>query len=138
MPTVDTKRKPGRPSKETSDMPSVQEPATDPREAWKPQAYKPAGPECPYCGKNTERSTMLLRAYGLVALRCIKCERAAIEGDVNWYELKTAASGLLMRRAATIYEQKYPTRPMPVVKGDGLSDAMMADEGDPRWVSESF
>lgn len=125
-------REQGEMAKATAVEPGVRQ---SDREPWSVIDHDPAGPACPRCGKGTERNTQIFKALGLAAVRCMKCKHAAIEGDNGqfFYDLKSAASGLLLRRAMIVYEAKHPTYPVPPVKSDVLSEIIGSDAGDPRW-----
>ena len=110
-------------------------PLRDTRDAWTVKDHEPVGPACPRCNKATERNTQIFRSLGLAAIRCVPCKSVAIEGDSDqfFYDLKTAASGVLLKRAIVVYEAKHPTYPVPSVKSDKLSEIIESDPGDPRW-----
>lgn len=105
------------------------------REPWSVIGNDPVGPACPRCGKPTERNTQVFKSLGLAAVRCMTCKHAAVEGDNDqfFFDLKSAATGQLLRRAMIVYEAKHPTYPVPPVKSDSLSEIIGSDAGDPRW-----
>jgi hypothetical protein len=111
----------------------TRKPSAEPNpDAWKPVPVPPSGPACVYCGKPTERNTNVFRAYNLTAIRCKPCKTASIEGDNRHYDIATAASGLLLRRAKDVYELKHPTLDAPPLPGvDRIYDVIMSD--DERW-----
>ncbi len=137
----ETKRKPGRPSakQEPESLEQVDMPVTPevPRPAaldtWRPKPMPKAGPICERCNEPTELNSEIFKALGLNAIRCMKCKTAAIEGDTFMFELVTAASGSLLRRAKDFYEIHHPSFPVPKVKEDVIYDILTADADDPRW-----
>jgi hypothetical protein len=97
--------------------------------------HEPAGPACPRCNKSTERNTQVFKSLGLNAVRCMTCKMAAVEGDSDqfYFDLKSAAAGLLLKRALVVFELKHPTYPVPAVKSDAFFEIIASDAGDPRW-----
>lgn len=110
-------------------------PLRDTRDAWTVKDHDPAGPACPRCNKLTERNSQIFRSLGLSAVRCMSCKSVAVEGDSDqfYFDLKSAAAGLLLKRALVVFELKHPTHPVPSVKSDTLSEIIVSDAGDPRW-----
>lgn len=111
----------------------------DPREdhekaaQYVPPANARTGSLCRSCGKPSERNVHILRSFNLVADKCPDCKAVWIEGDDGYvFDLATAAGGSLLRRAAAIYEIKYPNGPMPS-PGNPIVDALLSDWSDPRW-----
>lgn len=100
---------------------------------------KPVTPPCPRCRKPLERSTKLLRAYGMAVLRCVSCHEVAIEGDdpANRWDVETARSGrppLLATRAAILFASKHASDPLPPFDATGFEAAVASEWDDPRWT----
>lgn len=143
MPEV--KRKPGRPSarqepepQEKSDMPPA--PVSEPgirtptaREPWSVIPEPHAGPLCLRCQNPTEQNRSMFKALGLTAIRCMNCRHVAIEGDTLFFDLVSASTGQLLRRALVFFDSKHPTVPVPQVKGDKIAEVIESDINDPRW-----
>lgn len=140
MSVTEAKPKRGRQKAEVEtgdDLPPVPYPAIpDSRNAWRPQPPKPLGPKCFRCNEPTDISSSLLKAYGFNVIRCLKCTWAGIENDTVHYDLATAASGSILRRAMILYELKYPTKVVPSVGTGSLSEILYSD--DERWESETL
>lgn len=144
MSQTETKRKPGRPSARQQNeapeqtpmppAPAVNEPGTraSQREPWTMLEAPKAGVACIQCGGATERNDSLFKALGLSVVRCMKCRIVSIDGDTMHYDLVSAGTGQLYRRALAYYETKHPTMPIPKTD-DRLSDILASGLGDPRW-----
>ena len=135
----------GRPAKTETESPEQvvmaktavveSSPLRDTRDAWTVKDHEPAGPACPRCNKSTERNTQVFKSLGLNAVRCMTCKMAAVEGDSDqfYFDLKSAAAGLLLKRALVVFELKHPTYPVPAIKTDSFFEIIASDAGDPRW-----
>lgn len=102
------------------------------------RSSKPATP-CWRCGGPLQRSTTLLKAYGMAALRCPRCRHVAVEGDPldQWRDEETARSGsppAVVARAASIYGERNPFEPIPVLAANGGEAAIHSEWGDVRWT----
>lgn len=90
------------------------------------------GPRCHNCFRPLEKSTALLRAFGMTAYRCTHCCHVAVEGDDYWYDFKTAVSGdppMIVERASILYSIRNQGNHIEPSKGP-LDDAM----DDDRWA----
>jgi hypothetical protein len=99
---------------------------------------KAAGPPCRRCARPMDRSTRLLRRYGLVALRCNACRDVGIENDSEdqWWDVGTAAIGNpppIVRRAMTLYAERHNASPPTPLERDAGYEAAMSDWNDERW-----
>jgi hypothetical protein len=134
----ETKRR-GRPPKsqdvepdEHDDRPEVE---VEPEAEAKPVPSGPPTPPCHRCGEPLEKSTALLRAYGLACYRCVSCRHVAIEDDTQWFDFATAISGnppLIVERAAALYAARR-REAAPEAFGVDLDDAIFSGAGDLRW-----
>lgn len=115
-------------------MPPATEPGTRPsqREPWTMLETPKAGTSCIQCGGDTEKNETLFKALGFAVVRCMKCRIVSIDGDTMHYDLVSAGTGQLYRRALAYYETKHPSMPVPKAE-DRTSDVLLSDIGDPRW-----
>jgi len=105
--------------------------------AYTPDHAAPLGQQCSRCGEFSEKNTSIFRAYGLVVDKCMKCRNVWIEGDPGYvFDILTAASGVLLRRAEAVYLVKHPAGPPAVAPKTNLEEALASDWGDPRWTTE--
>lgn len=116
-------------------MPPATEPGTraTQREPWSMLEAPKAGIACIQCGGATERNDSLFKALDLSTVRCLKCKVVSIDGDTLHYDLVSAATGQLYRRALAVYEMKHPLMPVPKTSGDRVGEILLSDIGDPRW-----
>jgi hypothetical protein len=133
MSVAETKRR-GRPAKAVDE--TVADVETEEAVDAPP---RPTTPPCPRCGRPVERSTTLLRAYGMTVQRCKPCHEVAIEGDDpnQRYDIDTAISGrppLIASRAAALFASRRGDDPLPTPSFDGFDAAVASDWDDPRWT----
>lgn len=141
MSKTEIKRKPGRPSarqepepSEQTDMPAAPEaPRPAALDSWRPKPMPKAGPVCERCNERTDINTEVFRALGQTVIRCTKCKTAAIADDTHYFDIKTAATGVLLRRALAVYEMKHPSMPTPKVQEDAVTQILESEADDPRW-----
>lgn len=144
MNSTEQKRR-GRPRREAVvDTPSVE---TEPDACVEPETVidetparieKHATP-CWRCGKPLQRSTTILKAYGMAVLRCPRCRHVAVEGDPldQWRDEDTAKAGrppAVVARAASIYGERHPFQPAPNDAAHGDEAAVLSEWGDVRWT----
>ncbi len=122
--------------RKTDESPEPLPEIPDSRNSWRPQPPKPLGPLCFRCQEPTDLSKSLLKAYGMTVVRCMKCKWAGIESDTVHFDLATAATGSILRRAMILYELKYPTRNVPSVGSGSLAEILYSD--DERWETETL
>lgn len=139
MSIAETKRR-GRPAKAAADANEPDAPeVAEADDAAIETFLKPTTPRCPRCGKPQDRSTKLLRAYGMNVLRCVPCHEVAIEGGdpASRYDIDTALSGrppLLAVRAAALFAAKRNNDPVPSFDADGFDAAIVSEWDDVRWT----
>jgi hypothetical protein len=144
MSSTDQKRR-GRPPREAAvETPVVEvEHEVEPEhDEPAPSSAKPATP-CWRCGKPLQRSTTLLKAYGMAVLRCPGCRHVAIEGDPRdeWRDEETAKAGrppAVVARAASIHRERNPFTPLPGDARNGMEAAIHSEWGDARWDEYEF
>lgn len=144
MNSTEPKRR-GRPPRDRSaeTVPAVAEvePEVEPEvEAVNEAPARPAKPSTPCwrCGEPLQRSTMLLRAYGMAVLRCPRCRHVAVENDPRgeWRDEETAKTGrppAIVARAAAIYAERHPFTPIPAAPASGADAAIQSEWADIRW-----
>lgn len=138
MNATETKRR-GRPPRTRDDAQAEIEPTPDADDETIESVPKPTGPPCPRCGRPQDRSTKLLKAYGMAVLRCVPCHDVAIEGDepTNRFDINTAREGrppVLASRAAALFASRHQNEPRPTYEDRGLA-AALSDDWDDRWTT---
>lgn len=106
---------------------------TNSREPWAVVADPEAGPICPRCNNATQRNTSMFKELNLVAIRCLRCRHVAIDGDTMFFDLASAATGQLYRRALVYHEHKFPMARALKPREDVVRDVIESDNEDPRW-----